>query len=309
MKKLIFLFFFLCIITFSFSQTNVYHKFPTDSAMWREFTGCYPYPVYKGYQYFIKGDTIISGKEYHKILTSGVHYGVDITGGCNYNSILGSFNSYSGSLREDTLSKKVYFIPAGNQTESLLYNFNLNLNDSLYNGLTNDSINKHNYVSSVDSILVGNEYRKRFGISNMDHLFIIEGIGSTYGLISPIEYQFEYYIELFCFTQNGIPLYESSDSHSTCDAASINEAVPLQTFNISINPNPFNSTAELRLNKIFERFVIEICNLQGASISKTTYFSTDKVTIDSKGIESGLYFLKVILDSKVVQTRKIVIIE
>jgi hypothetical protein len=69
--------------------------------MWREFASSYPFPVCKGYQYIIDGDTSISGKDYHKIQISGVYYGVDPLGSCALNSILSSFNNYSGCFRED----------------------------------------------------------------------------------------------------------------------------------------------------------------------------------------------------------------
>ena len=55
-----------------YAQTNVYHKFPTNNAMWRESSGGYQSSNCKDYQYTISGDTISGSYTYHKIQNFGV---------------------------------------------------------------------------------------------------------------------------------------------------------------------------------------------------------------------------------------------
>ena len=68
-----------------------------------------------------------------------------------------------------------------------------------------------NYVSSIDSILIGNNYHRRFHLSQMgtsfSHVAIIEGIGSEYGLLFPLMPPFEFFNTLVCVTINSIPVY------------------------------------------------------------------------------------------------------
>ncbi len=65
-----------------------------------------------------------------------------------------------------------------------------------------------NYVASIDSVLIGSQYRKRYNINNFGYggdafVSLIEGVGGTYGLLQPLEIPYETYRNLICFTNNG----------------------------------------------------------------------------------------------------------
>lgn len=78
------------------------------------------------------------------------------------------FISYGGGLiRNDTSTKKVYTIGP----DSLLYDFSLNVGDSVK--LKYCSSGK--VITTIDSVLVGTGYRKRFIFYNGNQM--IEGIG------------------------------------------------------------------------------------------------------------------------------------
>jgi len=312
MRKLLFIFLLLTISISSFSQTNIYHPFPTSHAAWREyFEGQYNQCI--DYQYTIGGDTSISGKTYYKIIKSGVQYAIMWGLICNYDSVGGAFSGYFGAYREDTSTKKVYFVYTGLSNESLLYCFNLNIGDTLYNSFGNDSLHTHNYVSSVDSVLVGSEYHKRFGISEpgglLNYFYLIEGIGSTYGLIGYLEPPFEAGSILVCFMQNDVPAYIYEIYHAGCDYVSINEREPLPLNNISVNPNPLSSTATIEFGRSFKNIGIKILNLEGQLISEKMLTSSDHAIIDRKNIANGFYILKITLDNKYFLAKKIIITE
>ena len=67
---------------------------------------------------------------------------------------------YIGGIRSDTASR-VYYYPTGVEQEILLYDFRVEIGDTIYSNLW---FNPTGYlvVSFIDSIEVSNHYRKRF---------------------------------------------------------------------------------------------------------------------------------------------------
>src|SRR2546428_7387968 len=71
-------------------------------------------------------------------------------------------------------------------------------------------------VTSIDSILIGNNYRKRWNTNSS--FSIIEGIGSTLGLLDFCYYLVSPTNFLICFHQNGQTLYP--DTINNCSLIS-----------------------------------------------------------------------------------------
>ena len=170
----------------------MYYPFPDSNAVWREYeSGTYASspPVGECYDYENRymGDTIIGAFTYKKIWKYGAHYGY------NCSTYINPINYYVGAIRQDTLQRKIYFLPPFQNTDTLLYDFNLSLGDTLPPSYTNCTTN---IVSSVDSVLVGAMYRKRFGLG---YTYLIEGIGNTFGLLQPICFMLEPGSQLNCF--------------------------------------------------------------------------------------------------------------
>ena len=113
MKKIIILLVF--VSGCGFLQAQTYVPFPDSNATWSEidfYQGyCYP-PSYCKYTLFINGDTIINSQAYHKIYSND-----------------SSSNSYRGGLREN--NKRIYYFDKDCTHDILLYDFNLNIGDSI----------------------------------------------------------------------------------------------------------------------------------------------------------------------------------
>ncbi|MBA3971394.1 MAG: hypothetical protein H0X46_04505, partial [Bacteroidetes bacterium] len=209
MKKLLLLL-FTFLAFFAKGQTFVYHPFPDSVAVWN-FYVYLPCPeivsLQENYSIAITGDTIIGGLLYQKLFTPHIikSYDTTICGG--------EYPGYKGATRQDTTNKKVFFIYPSDTAEYLLYDFTMQLGDTV-KGITATSPN--DTVLSIDSILVGGSYRKRWNINPYFNISFIEGIGSTYGLIeSSPGYAigtFPYY-GLQCFSQDGTTLYPSTSSN------------------------------------------------------------------------------------------------
>jgi hypothetical protein len=94
--------------------------------------------------------------------------------------------------------------------EYLLYDFNVKSGDDVSWGM------ESNHVDKIDSVLIGNSYRKRYTLKNNGDV-IIEGIGSVVkGLlssVSPIQVcsNSNYWWNHICFSQNGQTVYKNPD--------------------------------------------------------------------------------------------------
>jgi len=281
------------------SQTNVYHPFPDSNALWREYSGGYQCSCCSDYQYFITGDTIINSFTYHKIKKSGVKYSEDMSGFCT-NIIILYYNNYIGAFREDTINKKVFFIPENNSYDTLLYDFNLSIGDTLPTSIINDSINYMNHVSLIDSIIVGNKYYKRYGLSsgsNLNYVYLIQGIGSTFGLFGYLYPPFESGTTLLCFKQNGQTVYP--DSTYQCGIVTKKDEVLIENFLFNISPNPISTTARIEINTNIPKIDMIIYNSLGIELLRYKNIN-NKTKIEKGNLYSGLYFYKLVQDDKII---------
>ncbi|HEX7413365.1 MAG TPA: hypothetical protein VF411_04905, partial [Bacteroidia bacterium] len=247
----------LLILTFLFvfkigqGQTNVYHPFPDSNAVWNETSWYYnnglPPPIYNPNIVFLAGDTVISTIHYKKLLSSGYRYATVTSNSCCV-----YYNAYAGAIRQDTIHKKVYYRNySSTSVDTLLYDFNLNVGDTLPKSYINNYLIVSNFVSSIDSILIGTSYRKQYHISvrgggNSNYVSLIEGIGSTFGLTYPLYPPLENGYNLNCFSQNNVTLYPNSSG--SCSLALGIKEQKESAFTFSIYPNPSSGNISITGN-------------------------------------------------------------
>ncbi len=192
MRSLTILFVF---ISFEISLAQNYVPFPDSNAVWtndRIDVTCGD-PLYICYfaQFTLTGDTIIGTYSYNKVYSGG-----------------SNSNNYFGAIRNDIPEKKVYFIKAYTDTDTLLYDFNIDVGDTV----PASYVNLYEYpapwtVISIDSISANGQYRRRYNISNTGwETSLIEGIGSIGGLFEQYFYP-EGSSMLLCFFQNDSIVY------------------------------------------------------------------------------------------------------
>jgi len=170
MKKILLLF----TLTFclSISKAQNYNPFPTgnDSIVWNITEWSWGNPF--GYFLYSQGDSLINGLSYTK------YYQGD--------SLYNSSNPLTLLIREE--NKKIFTKSLTSNSESLLYDFTLNINDSI-------SYDNQKWVLvKVDSILLeNNEYRKQYyyyvteEFVYPDTAIATEGFGNIYeGFVNPI---------------------------------------------------------------------------------------------------------------------------
>jgi hypothetical protein len=274
------------------AQTNVYHEFPDSNAVWNItsqgccWAGCpgppSPNPLIGDYNFsqYIAGDTTINSVVYHKLYKSGNAHEYCSSG--NFVNNWTYYNDYVAAFREDTAMRRVFVLLPAAASECVLYDFTAAVGDTV------DFCDGEAIVSSIDSILIGNTYRKRFNIVGSPYS-IIEGIGSTSGLLENL-YPFEYSGNLICFIQEGQTTYP--DTLTSCNLiTSIYEG---QRFNqeLSIGPNPFSSTTIIRAQFHMQNASLKVLNCVGETVAEVNSINGLTFSFDRGNLCAGLYFFQ-----------------
>lgn len=287
--------FLLPLVLFPFllsSQNNSYIEFPDSNAVWNfnYSMNCFQNGTGdENYSIEISGDTLINNLEYQKLNTPYIEsYTI---GSCHYPT-----TGYKGAIREDIQQRKVYIIPPTENSEQLLYDFNMQIGDTV-KGYTQglDTPLVPNIVISIDSVLIGSQYHKRWFLNDCYDEYLIEGVGSTFGLIEQSFYctldlaEFK----LICFSKDGNNIYPSSSTNCNL-ITSINEKSSPQT-QISIYPNPVIDELNLLMDANVETSALKIVifDLQGKKLREHEFpVSNPKVSFPVKELEAGIYLFR-----------------
>ena len=283
MRKILFILIFVASV-FKLSG-QVYQPFPDSGATWKNFFVHYDGPqsrTEKKYSISTGADTILHGQTYRSLWVSGVETDYDDHG--QVTNVTYFQNSFGGGLREDSV-KRIYL---GDYGEELLYDFSLNVNDSLTgNYLYN--LPTSTYVSSIDSIFDGSIYRKQFHISipnlGYDYIQLIEGIGSTWGLFNFFSAQLPSWGYLYCFTDAPSNLILDT---TQCIATGIAK-IEKDSKRIDIFPNPSGAHFFIR-NLSSPILEWSVYNNIGATVSSGVSEITE---FNLEGFPKGLYIYKV----------------
>jgi len=263
------------IITISFGQ-----NYFNESSIWHQKKSSWSptTEIEHNFQYYFNGDTLINNITYSKIFKIGTKITInDITTIPVRDTI--HFNEFINSIREE--NNKVFHFRHQDTVETLLYDFDLTIGDTVGNNLI---------VDSIEYIDFANQQRKRFHLKSFTTWvqgYLIEGIGFERGLFEYPAISFEGSQSLICYTQSNsvLLLGENQD----CNFLVINSVDQLKkNLNFKIWPNPSFKVYD------FE----EIVNLKITSIDGQICKAYNKVRLnenvielDIKELPSGIYFL------------------
>jgi hypothetical protein len=315
------------------SQANVYHPFPENNAVWivsdGGFLGNYcPCECYTTCYYnqlradSLNGDTLINSKVYKKLyrayttVTYFMNNPATCVPGCSPTPVYTYSNyTYKGGIRQDTALKKVYFIPVGSNNETLLYDFSLNVGDTLKQSYL--SMGGITTVTSIDSILLNDgAYRKRILVHNYfpsfpynsKSAYFIEGVGSSLGLLEMIMAPNDrnYYLE--CFKENSIPIYSYNGSYS-CPSIPIKVNEINHNSSFSISPNPFSNFTTLHAKENLNNATLNIFNAFGQLVSQIKNINGNTININRNNLPAGFYFAQLSENNQVIGTTKLIIVD
>jgi hypothetical protein len=232
--------------------------------------------------YYIKGDSLIGNKKFYKLFyTRKIEYQdspLPYPGGsiCGQNGITYYRSSQPILLREE--NKIVY------SGTTIIYNFNLTVGDTVpnsYNGI----------ITSIDSILIGSRYHKRFNVKVGPFIpnptpmpsTIIEGIGSSFGLTYK-QINVLQSFNLGCFSNSIDTLYGACNIN-----VGVKENKTVAQL-ITLYPNPTTGTLSLA-GLAYSGYTYKLINATGAIVLEGS-FTEDSATISlPTNVSNGLYNL------------------
>jgi hypothetical protein len=280
------------------SQTNVYHPFPVSNAMWigRHLAGTFE-QTYNDYNLYIAGDTTIGPYTYHKLYQNGriSFWPPTSTPDHNY------YGEYIGAFRQNIANKRVYLYKNG--VDTLAYDYNLNVGDTIRTSCLLIPGFKPS-IKSIDSVIVDNQYRKRFWINGCNYA-LIEGIGSTFGAFDWIMCPFEGFNDLYC-VRMGSQIVWTSSIGGPCTLTSINEDFAVEN-KVIFSQNPFSTQTILTSNVNLKNSTVLIYDSSGKLIRKLTNASGNSITIHRDNLPNGIYFFRLNQDDKIIATEKLII--
>lgn len=286
--------FFLTVLSVYFLYVNAqeyeYVSFPDSGAIWSEVY----YPSISdgeriSYERFaLSGqDTVINTKTYKKLYLF-------------YDTVFRKDNAICiGGIREDGL-KKVYFIGdsalhefkpfdvvfhAGE--ELLLYDFSLNVGDTIRQGNFDWLI-----VQKIDTMAIGNTYRKIFHFENIWWVKWIEGIGNIKGLLFTSDALPTNGTDgdLICFKQNNTILYFNDYYDQCMPLIGGNKVIEKDISSINTYPNPVtNGFIHFELGEI-QPENIEIYDCLGHIVDCIHCARESSIIHSTEKYPPGIYF-------------------
>lgn len=291
----------LCCFGKTFAQTNLYHPFPDSNATWNfDYTQaqCMFGFAFEEYSITMAGDTLINGELYQKLHIPFVDFYT--LGSCDPFNTAG----YKGAIRENEFLRKVYYIAPNDTEEQLLYDFTLEQGDTV-KGVLSSFIFDPVIVESIDSVLVGNNYHKRWNINDWYGISVIEGVGSTYGLINatPGYITDAHMFILNCFQRDAITQYP--DPSLECMLITSQPSFNPGHKPVKIFPNPSSGCFQVVIEPSLSYDEVRIITLQGNVVSQQKRAYHDQITVS--GIAAGIYILQVIENKQLRIAEKILI--
>ncbi len=282
-------------------------------------------------------DTIIHGITYRKLFGNGSQY-------FGYHDVcycgLPEFGSqYYYGIREDTIAGLVYYIVSSpgvpDTLEHLLYNYNLNVGDSINYAFGGGS--HTDTVVSMDSTPINGIYHKIFNFQNKVlgfHLSytVLEGVGCTNSPIFPTFFGgcFEYSESLVCFYENGMlpaahaPINSCAANSPSCtpyfdgnifdNIMNCGSFLSVKTINkqttFAIDPNPATDHIDIISDRPFApNTSISVYDMTGRCILRTPAEQQNSVSINTGAWADGLYMVIIQDNNGILKKEKIVVIK
>lgn len=302
LKSLLYLIYTILLLLISMPSllSQAYSSLLTDGNLWLYRNAAWEFgEVYSttDIKVFIAGDSIENGEIYKKLFI----YDED-----QINTDLFAL------LRQDSTQKiwarmlngAVYHEGincTGITEEFLLYDFQVEEGDTIFNCV---ELPYYALVESIDSILLGNDYRKRINFTTFNQETEdkwIEGVGSIKGLFGPILFdEIDNGWELLCFKMDSTYAFEPNytDLDGTFDE---NCNIVVSSFESSkkewqVYPNPAHQQllVETGDDKIT---AVKIFDLQGELLLEKN-INTSFKTLDITFLNKGIYLLAILEKEK-----------
>jgi len=228
------------------------------------------------YQYYTNGDTIINSTDYFKLYRYGfVRWSIPQ---------VDTINDYIGAIRNNE-SRQVILVNAEDTAQSIIYDFNLQVGDTIKIGYGSED---NLIVRTIDSIEFCGKYYRRFNLLHYSEIInqtLIEGIGSNAGLIDPFIPQHENTSILECYTE------ANNTNCSNCDLLLLFNRLFEVDLRVSILPNPCTDYVEV--SSSCELKSVLIIDLNGRMLEEYTLINDYRFRFSTKEYKCGVYIIHI----------------
>ncbi|WP_052595021.1 T9SS type A sorting domain-containing protein [Aureispira sp. CCB-QB1] len=279
MYKLLFVFIFLIAGT-TVAVCQLYAPLVKENAYWDASEGnsqnLYIYDG--GYRYFFDGDTLIGNHLYNKLFYHPLIVVYNPSPSFYLDTSITIFKTY---IREDTNARKTYILEPWETSEVLMFDFSLNIGDTLNSTYTTDG--SPIVVDTItNEVLLNGVIRKKWMFDN-GH-FYIEGIGSSQGFFSPLFTFFGFWLEMNCVNDNNVLIYGNG-------CFRILEVEEVNVFETSLRayPNPVKDRLIVEQEEM-DLVECKLFDLYGRMLLQKKIFSKVE-EIDLSDFPQGMYIL------------------
>lgn len=309
---------FVVVSVITQAQTNTYHAF-SNNAIWRVdyyYDQPFQYPCHANYsfQYSLEGDTTINSLSFRKLYRSASVVSIPF---CTdpMNPPASPAQGYACALRQDSVQNKVTIVLPNSTSDTLLFDYDLNVGDTLTGYIAYLFNENPMTVVSLDSVLINENYHTKWNFTptpDNEAPYIIEGIGSSFGLI---ENSFTYFTDfmhrnLVCVRDSVNEVYTSNyTSVFGCNAITVGINNLKTTTTHSIAPNPFSNQTKLQLDKPLVNGSLALYNSFGVLVNKTEHLYGTQIIIDRNDLPSGAYYFCIQQDNKTVVNDKLMLVD
>lgn len=188
----------------------------TNDPVWSEHSICaVPYPCIATdtYTYRTVGDSLVDGHIWTKVarqglITSSWQNPPPPNPDCQGTTSYGLEWFGLSLIRQQGRQLRIW----DGSSDQLLYEFDLQVGDTL--PITWNNWNPDITVLAVDSVLIGTEMRARYELGNSWAQYLVEGVGTSHGLLAPVSDFFDCGYALDCF---GLGAQGYYSDHGPCD--------------------------------------------------------------------------------------------
>lgn len=288
MKKFILLLNVVFVISNSFSQDFVKEGKQWNVSETMNFGGTVTL-IYK-----IEGDSVANNLHYKKVWS--------------YEDSTFTGRVLFGLIREG--AGKVFFQPNYSNKESLLYDFNIGIGDTVQVlSLPNQGDCEVVLTcTGIDTITYFGKPRKRWSFASYDSEIWVEEIGNLNGLFSNRFYEciFDVDYSLLCSYEDDTLIYENPEGHP-CYINTVGIGENPYEPQISIFPNPVIINSKFKIKSKKRISSVEIYGAGGKLRFQMHDISKRELTIQSKNLNKGFFLLYIKTDDNQVYAGKLVI--
>ncbi len=278
------------------SSAQQYRPFPLLDAYWKEGCGGFQ-PIECSRSIFYIEDTIhFDSHLYAAISQCGELYNSTFEGFCSQIPY-GDFGNWIGCIRNDTIQKKVYINPdcESGAEEFLMYDFDLELGDTLPDLYITSQFEQTRIISVIDSVELTDGWHKRFKATSTydewNEIIFIEGVGCLTSFDN-MNYIFESGCQITCLVVGGQIIY-GTNPWNTCDLEFINVR-EVATTEIKCFPVPANEHMTIDFgHSLTGASDLSVYNQFGQLVTKLQINQESQFTFSTEELPEGYYHFKV----------------